>query len=99
MQHDIYRSKDDKDIILLDCQASLLSHLPTRLIAPMYLLKNAPKAVPRLNPRVEIEDQSYILMTNYASAMLSRQLGKHVGSLASERDRIIAAFDMLLTGI
>jgi hypothetical protein len=39
------------------------------------------------------------MVTQFAAAVPARVLGKAVGSLAHERDRIIAALDMLLTGV
>lgn len=83
----------------LDCQADVLNHLNTRVVVPVRPPEIAPKPGARLNPRFEIGGKAHIMVTQFASAMPVAELGPVVDSMAHEQDRIMAALDMLLTGI
>ncbi len=52
----------------------------------------------RLNPQVEIEGDAYVVITQEVVTVRKSVLGQPRGSLASDRDKIIAALDMLFTG-
>ena len=84
---------------LLDCQADLLSHLNTRLVAPLLRPDDAPKPAGRLNPTFLIDGQPYVMVTQYAGAIELRELGEDVGSLAAHDREIMNALDVLLTGV
>jgi hypothetical protein len=53
----------------------------------------------RLHPAATIGHQSYRVVVEELAAVQSRTLGQTVGSLESERYSIIAAIDLLFTGI
>lgn len=97
-QFDVYEDKSSPGL-LLDCQADLLSHLDTRLVAPLLAPEDAPKPARRLNPTFDIDGAPYVLVTQFAGAMERRELGPQRASLAEHRSEIIAALDVLLTGI
>lgn len=94
---DIYRVAGEPGYFL-DCQANLLDYLNTRLVVPLRRPREAPIAAVRLNPRFEIDGESYVMVTQFASAMPVRDLGPATASLDVAHDRIRAALDMLLTG-
>jgi len=52
----------------------------------------------RLNPGVEIEGIAYVVITQEIVTVRKSVLGQPRGSLASDRDKIIGALDMLFTG-
>ena len=52
-----------------------------------------------LTPRFEIEGESYVMMTPQMAGIATKQLGPMVADLAAQRDEIIAALDLLITGI
>lgn len=83
---------------LLDCQADILSSLNTRLVVPLLPRDEAPRASERLNPFVEVEGETLVMMTHFAASIPERAMGERVASLEEEHDLIINAFDMLLTG-
>lgn len=85
--------------LLLDCQADLLSHLNTRLVAPLLLAEDAPKPAGRLNPVFEIRGKHYVMMTQYAAAIELCELGEKAVSLAGRDREIMNALDILLTGV
>lgn len=83
---------------LLDCQADLLSGLNTRFVVPLLPLDEAPRPAARLNPVFELQGTRHAMVTQFAAAVLVKELGDCAGSLAAEQDRIIDAVDMLLSG-
>lgn len=85
--------------LLLDCQANLLSHLNTRLVAPLLPAGQGPKPAGRLNPAFDIGGERHVMMTQYAAAIELRELGPKVASLADGDREIISALDILLTGV
>ena len=97
-QYDVH-ANDSGTGLLLDCQADLLSHLNTRLVAPLLLLDQAPKPAGRLNPIFDIGNKRYVMVTQYAAAIELRELGEKLASLAAYDREIMNALDMLLTGI
>lgn len=83
---------------LLDCQADLLAHLNTRLVAPLIPVEVAPKPAARLNPVFAIEGKDHVMVTQYAAAIETRELGAMVVSLGSEHHTIMNALDLLISG-
>jgi toxin CcdB len=83
----------------LDCQADILSHLHTRFIVPLRARNDGSPIKSRLNPVFELDGEQWVMMTEFASTIFVKNLGPRVTSLASQRDDIIAALDVLITGI
>ena len=96
-QFDIYDTGDGS--LLIDCQSDSLGYLMTRLAAPLMPLERAPERRPRLNPIFDVNGETYVLVTQFAAAVRCADLRNRVATLAPHRDTIIAAFDMLLTGV
>lgn len=93
---DVYRRADHR--YLLDCQADLFSYLSTRFVVPLTPTARVPKPLERLNPRFEIDGQTFVMMTQLAAAVATRDLGKRIASLADRDTDIGNALDMLLVG-
>jgi toxin CcdB len=83
----------------LDCQADILSHLHTRFIVPLRTRNTGSPAKSRLNPMFEIDGEQAVMMTEFASTVFQKNLGPRVTSLKSQHDDIIAALDVLITGV
>jgi toxin CcdB len=96
-QFDVYRNHGEPGY-LLDCQADMLSGLSTRLVVPLLPPDHAPVPSRRLNPRIRIAGEEFVMMTHFAAAVHQRWLGEVVGSLANDYIIVMNAFDMLLTG-
>ncbi|MBW6524047.1 CcdB family protein [Sphingomonas sp. RHCKR47] len=96
-QFDVYDAGDGS--LLIDCQSDSLGYLATRLSAPLIPLERAPDRRLRLNPIFDVNDETYVLVTQFAAAVRCADLRNRVATLAAHRDTIIAAFDMLLTGV
>jgi toxin CcdB len=91
-QFDIYRANHGFN---LDVQTDLISPLNTRLIVPLMPPAVAPRPEKRLNPVFTIEGESFVMVTQYLSAIRVAALGPPVGSLDPHYDDIRAALDMI----
>jgi len=47
----------------------------------------------------DVGGDRYVLMTQFLSAVDVRELGRKVGSLAEDGERVLGALDFLLTGV
>jgi len=56
------------------------------------------KPVSHLTPEVSFNGDRYVLMTSQLAGVGRAELGPHAGTLADERQVIMAAIDFLLTG-
>ena len=85
---------------LLDIQADLLSSLATRVVVPLYREAAAPRhPMARLTPLIEFQGQPYVAMVPELAGLARRHLGPTAGDLGLARSEIIAALDLLITGI
>jgi len=103
-QYDVYRNTNPASRaripFLLDVQTDLLESLETRVVIPLCrpeLLKG--KLADRLNPVFVIEGRKFAMLTPQLAGVSGKLLGGPVVSLAAERGAIIAALDLLITGI
>jgi len=83
---------------LLDVQAELLDHLNTRVVVPMLPKDQAPQPAARLNPVFEIDGDSFVMATQFLSAVPKGELGPTVANLEAEFANITAALDMVFQG-
>lgn len=103
-QFDVYRNPNAatraRVPYLLDVQSDLLSSLTTRVVVPLCKPDVlSAKPAERLNPAFEIESRSLLMLTPELAGVSRKSLGERVDNLAAERDAIIAALDLVLTGI
>lgn len=102
-QFDVYLNPnpDTSEAIpyLLDVQADLLDILNTRVVVPLVLASAMGKEAGQLNPKFKIKGVSVVMSTAEMAGVHTRSLGEKVTSLKTKRDEIIAALDLLFTGI
>lgn len=101
-QFDVYRNPVgamDNVPFVVDVQSDHLDRMPTRVVVPLGRPDTFLQPVRRLNPVLEVDGEPLILITEQASALPARVLGRKVASLAEHRTDIIAALDFLFTGI
>ena len=85
---------------LLDVQSDLLDPIATRVVVPLCkpeVLSGKPAE--RLNPAFEIEGRKLLMLTPELAGVSRKALGERVTNLTAERAAIIAALDLVLTGI
>lgn len=71
----------------------------TCVVAPLVKPSYFGSPIERLNPRLTVQDETFILSPSEMTASLLRDLGPSVDDLGHRRDDIVAAIDMLFTGI
>ena len=85
---------------LLDIQSDLLADLATRVVVPLF-----PKATMQgvtlqtLTPSIDLEGRSYLMMTPQLAGVPNKTLGTPVADLSARRSELIAAIDLLVSGI
>lgn len=103
-QFTVYRNNNPKSKstvpYLLDVQSELLSELNTRVVVPLYLRKSLNlKPITRLMPEFTIENRKTVALTPQLAGISVKSLGEPVKNLSEFRTEIVAALDLLLTGV
>lgn len=85
---------------LLNIQSDLIETLATRIVVPLLPVSAMKgKILKTLTPILEIDGKQYVMVTPQLAGVPKRILGDTVADLSSKRDEIIAALDLLITGI
>lgn len=95
-QFDVYRLEDGE--LILDLQTDLLGHFDSRIVVPLMPPEAAPVAHRRLNPTLTVDRVSYVMVTQFASAVDRRALPRPIANLTKDYDAIRAALDMIFLG-
>jgi len=103
-QFTIYKNKNPqtKSVfpLLLDVQTGLLEDLHSRVVVPLTRTPAAlQKPLSRLTPIIKVDGVSHLLVTYQLAAIGQSALGSPVADASEHRDAIIAALDLLVTGI
>ena len=102
-QFDVYLNPnpESRDTIpyLLDVQTDLLDRLITRVFVPLVLAEEMAQPAKHLNPQFKIKGVAVVMSTAELAGVSIRSLGDKVVSLKNKRDEVIAALDLLFTGI
>jgi toxin CcdB len=85
---------------LLDVQADLLASLVTRVVVPLMSVKRyGARPITRLNPTAAVNGVDHVLLFQELAAVPPAALGERITSLASRRAELVAALDLLFTGV
>ena len=101
-QFDVYPNpskagrKDRPFVIVL--QHAFFDDMPTRVVAPLVVI-GAMLPRRRLNPVVTVDGTGFYFSPTELASISLRYLRAPIANLEADRDRIIAAMDLLLTGI
>lgn len=79
-------------------QSDLTMTKTTVVVAPLMLPDRLPEPS-RLFPRMHVGETPLVLSTSELAGIGRKQLRQHVTNLSGSRDAIIAALDLLFTGI
>jgi toxin CcdB len=95
-QFDVFRLKTGQ--LVVDLQTDLIGIDASRIVAP---LREAGRyaAFPGLTPRVEIAGSAWIVRVQELAAVPGTELHDAIGSLASQRDALKRALDILIDGV
>ena len=91
------RSRERQPFLVALQSEILTRNLDTVVVAPLEPAASGTFA-DRLNPRVEIEGNAFVVITQEIVTVRKSVLGRARTSIAGERDKIISALDMLFTG-
>lgn len=94
---DVYTNPDGVGY-LLDIQASILSHLRTRVVVPLLPPEHAPLPAKGLNPRFRIGDHEVLMATQFMAAIPTSTIKHPVATLNNRHDEIVYAIDLLMQG-
>ena len=97
-QFDAYRLRSG-DALVIDCQSNLLEFLDTRFVAPLMPIDRAPKPAQRLNPVFELGGAEFVMVTQFASTVQRAELADVVASWQDRSFDIVAALDVLISGV
>ncbi len=97
-QFDIFTISNQK-YLFLAVQHDILSPISTTVVVPLRPQKDVPKSVNRLNPILTIAGEQWVFVPTALAAVRNSELIPTGLSLASERDAILAAMDLLFFGI
>jgi toxin CcdB len=102
-QCDVYvnANPDTRTLIpyLLDVQTDFLNRLGTRVVVPLIGVAQMGGVIQQLHPLFVIEGVTVAMSTAELAGVPTRSLGKLVTSLQNQRSEIIAALDLLFTGV
>jgi toxin CcdB len=94
----VYRLKSD-GFLAIDLQANILSDLPSRIMPPLYPVKDMSWSIARLNSRFAIEREADVVATQRMAAIHVSEIGENVADLSEFQDTIVAATDFLFSGL
>ena len=102
-QFSVYRNKSPRTKaafpFLVDVQSDLLEPLSTRVVVPLTKVPAlTKKPVSHLTPEISFNAERYVLLTPQLAGINRSELGPIAGTLAEERQAILAALNFLLTG-
>ena len=91
------RTRDTHPFFIV-LQSDVLESLNTRIVAPLFPA-NSPSRGERLMPVVTVSGARYMIDTSNMGAIPVKAAAQPVANLESERYRLIAAIDLVFTGI
>jgi hypothetical protein len=101
-QFDVYRYplKGGRDLrpYLVVVQHAFFEDRLSRVVAPL-VVANAIRPEPRLNPQILVLGKPFHLSPTEIFTISVKSLRDHVSNVEADRDRIVAALDLVFTGI
>ena len=86
--------------LLLEVQSELIADLGTAVVVPLCAVHAFQgKPIKTLTPILEIDGKDYVMLTPQLAGVARKHIGQKVADLSHRRDAIIAALDLLITGI
>ncbi|MCM2336226.1 MAG: CcdB family protein [Pseudomonas sp.] len=84
---------------LLDVQSDLIDDLRSRVVVPLIAPARAQLPVSRLMPLLDVLGEPLVMDTPQLAGVPQKALGAPVANLCHERSAILAALDVLISGI
>ncbi|MGB7404643.1 MAG: CcdB family protein [Pacificimonas sp.] len=96
-QFHAHRTRDGS--LVMDCQSPILHGLDTTLVVPLEIEGRIRSPFSRMNPVLEINGSQMVLYPQGMATIPTSELSEPVADLEEQRDRIIGAIDVLITGV
>ena len=96
-QYDVCELRPPQRGLVVIVQNDVSDRLTTRVVAPLSREPHE-MIIARIRFEVDFGTGPYLLQVDRLAAIQRSELGKIVGSLAAEQDRIKAALDLLFLG-
>jgi toxin CcdB len=80
-------------------QSDLLDALATRMTIPLATIEFAAKAPDKLCPIVTVNGQRLRALAHYTAPLPTRSMRQLVGNLSAQSSALIAAVDVVLSGV
>ncbi len=80
-------------------QSDLLDALATRLVIPLASQDFADKTPEKLCPVITVKGQALRALAHYAAPLPTRSLRKALGNVSAQSGALIAAMDVVLSGV
>ena len=80
-------------------QSDLLDALATRITIPLATVEFAKKSPDKLCPMVTVSGQRLRALAHYTAPLPTRSLRQVVGNLAPQASTLIAAMDVVVSGV
>jgi toxin CcdB len=98
-QFDVYRCNKDGVEYLIDLQDEMLDGLSTRVVAPLVALSSVEARLKIVNPLITVDTRSCVMLTHLLAAIPLSSLGEPIATAGMQREEIVAALDLLFTGV
>ena len=100
----VYRNRNTSSAglypFLVNVQSELIRDMDTRVVIPLFRAPSKrPPAPDGLSPLFKLDGEMFVLMTPMIASVDASVLGAEVHDLSPERANIMAALDMLISGI
>lgn len=100
----VYRNRNENTSaqypLLLNVQSDLIEETGTRVVVPMVpAARGAPPSISSLAPIMDVNGKPHVLMVPLLAATEIADLGAIEADLSMERSTILAALDLLISGI
>ena len=93
----LHRTTAPRAPLVVVLQSDLLEPVEVRLVAPL-VHASLMTPIKRLMPEFSVAGNPYILSMLELVSLRRQLVGKTIGSLGAERDKIMSAFDLLILG-
>lgn len=102
-QYDVYpnpsHSAQQGVPMVVVVQSDLLESLSTRLVIPLATAEFADSTPEQLCPRITVQGQGLRALAHLAAPLPARQLKKQIDNIALQANVLVAALDMVLSGV
>jgi toxin CcdB len=80
-------------------QSDLFALASDRVVAPLALRRDLPGAMTRISPPAQVDQDEYLVLVSTLVTVPAPMLSRRVANLASHREELLGAIDLLFYGV